>query len=357
MSRHSFLTLLIYFICLILGSVFLFVIGVDALEGRVDFPFYADSTTYHLLSAGLLEGVDENTELVGVAGNFLGPLMVLKVAGDNYYGVLIINATIFLCSVLWISRSFNLSSVALYILLILNPLTVSSFLSVNKEVISLFAVVLLLLAISKRSLFLFFICACVSMMVRWQMFLFTVVIFSYFWFGFFGRFSRSKLLSFMLLSLSVVYVALLPVFAPIQATFELSASEYEGSGLYEWLVNMQAQGLYFLIFPIKAAHLLFGMGLRFDRLVSPDNLYNDFWQLLHSTSLLALFILLWRNKLASLKNDFFFCSVVYVALFALSPIYAPRYFYPVYVLWACAYCKYKYSTHLVRNRLGVLDDL
>jgi hypothetical protein len=129
---------------------------------------------------------------------------------------------------------------------------------------------------------------------------------------------------------------LAPILEPVQLNFESSAAEYEGSGLYEWLIGMQNSGYYWLIFPIKAAHLLFASGLRMDRLLNPTEIYNDMWQLLHSTATLILFLFLWRARRARLANDFFFISVVYIAVFAITPIYAARYFYPVYVLWAVA---------------------
>jgi len=58
--------------------------------------------------------------------------------------------------------------------------------------------------------------------------------------------------------------------------------------------------------------------------------------LLHSTMLLVLFIALWRKRRLQLRDDLIYVSVIYVAVFAISPIYSPRYFYPTYVLWAAA---------------------
>jgi hypothetical protein len=73
-------------------------------------------------------------------------------------------------------------------------------------------------------------------------------------------------------------------------------------------------------------------------LLQPSDFYNDVWQLLHSTTLLIVFALLFRARRLSLGNDLIYLSVIYVVVFAITPIYTPRYFYPVYVLWAAALC-------------------
>jgi hypothetical protein len=317
------------------GAVFLAAVGIDALEGRNEWQFYADSSTYHELARGSLVGVEEAGDLVTVAANFIGPLAILRLAGENYYAVLAINAVLMLLAITSIAKTLQFDPLRYGALLFVNPLTVSSLLSVNKEVLSLVVVALLLRALAKRSVLLLACAAAASLLVRWQLMLALFVIAAMIALAPPEGHRRSLLIA-LLIILSVVYVALLPVFEPIRATFELSASEYEGSGAYEWLVGMQESGAYWLVFPLKAAHLLFGLGLRFDRLVTPSNTYNDVWQLLHSTTMLVMFVALWRGGRIRLDNDIIFISVVYIAIFALSPIYSPRYFYVVYLLWTAA---------------------
>jgi hypothetical protein len=151
----------------------------------------------------------------------------------------------------------------------------------------------------------------------------------------------------------MLWIAFEDVLMPIRLTFHDAAAEYEGSGLYEWLVNMQDQGWYWAIFPLKAAHLLFGAGLRFDRLIAPANWYNDVWQLLHSTSLLVLFLVVVRSGRFTPKNDLVYLSLIYIAVFAITPIYTPRYFYPVYVFWAAALCTPDRLSPILQRRAAV----
>ena len=45
-----------------------------------------------------------------------------------------------------------------------------------------------------------------------------------------------------------------------------------------------------------------------------------------------------RRGRLTLRNDLVYMSLIYIAVFAITPIYTPRYFYPVYVMWAAALC-------------------
>lgn len=318
----------------VLGVLFLLVIGIDALEGRSEFQFYADSSTYHELARGDLFDIEGLGDLVGIAGNFLGPLAMLRLTGSNYYAVLALNTVLMMLAVLWISRRMELNAFHFVLILLANPLTISSLLAVNKEILSVAFTAVLIAWIRSRSLLLLPLAAILALLVRWQ--LAVALVFIVLMIAVVPPIGRRRAIAIgaLLMALSALYVAMLPVFEPISASFELSAAEYEGSGFYEWLIAQQQAGLYWAVFPLKAAHLLFGLGLRIDRLLAPASIYNDVWQLLHSTALLVLFIMLWRSKRLTLNDNLVFASAIYVAIFALSPIYSPRYFYPVYLLWA-----------------------
>lgn len=341
----------------LLGALFLYIEGIDALEGRSSFQFFADSSTYHAAAAGGVVGFDSPADVVGLAANYLGPLAVLMLAGENYYAVLVLNALMLAFSVASLSRSLRLDAVKLLLVLLANPMTISSLLSVNKEIVSLVFVAALVRAHAAGSLGALLLAAVTSILVRWQL---TMVLFVA-WLLFSAanplRTRRRLTLLVLLGGLSVVYLQLAATLEPIRLNFELATEEHEGSGVYEQLVSLQNSGWYWAVFPGKAAHLLFGMGVRMDRLFNPTNIYNDIWQLLHSTALLVLFIALLRGKRFRIGSDLVYLSLIYVAVFAITPIYAPRYFYPVYVLWAAAFCSAGHRSLLpvprrVRRRAG-----
>ena len=64
------------------------------------------------------------------------------------------------------------------------------------------------------------------------------------------------------------------------------------------------------------------------------NIYNHVFQLLHSLALIILFALLAANRKLGMTNVLVYVAGIYLIFFGITPIYAPRYFYPVYVLGA-----------------------
>ena len=98
--------------------------------------------------------------------------------------------------------------------------------------------------------------------------------------------------------------------------------------------DLQDDGWYFLVAPLKAAHLLFSLGFRIENIRNPVSIYNDQVVGLFCLVNFILFTILTIRKKLSPKNDLMMISYVYLAVFGLTPVYAPRYFFPVTVLWA-----------------------
>lgn len=330
------MTTLLTLAVILFGAMFLYAVGIDALEENNEFQFFSDSTTYHKAARGDLSYIEGAGDLMSVAANYLGPVLLVWMTGDNYYALLLFNVCLFYFAVTHIGNSLRLSSYRYALVLLANPLMVSSILSVNKEILSLVFIALLLRAFTARSVGALLGAAFVSVLVRWQLTLLLPIV----WLAITRlnpvRKNRALVIFVALLGLSVLYTELFSIFESIRENFWVAAEEYEGSGFYEWLVSLQDMGLYWAVFPLKAAHLLFGTGVRFDRLLSPTNIYNDVWVLLHSTALLIVFILLGLKGRLRLSNDLIYLSLLYIVLFAVTPIYGPRYFLPVYMLWAAA---------------------
>lgn len=327
-----------FFIPMILlgaGILFLYFFGIPALEGTIQYQFYADSATYHKIASGEFGEYDSWRAMLSLSSNLLGPLLILKLAQQNYYVVLCLNIVLFCLSVELIQRAIksNASSLHIYILLLANPITVSSLLAVNKEIFSLFSIALLLYGLARKQFLILALALVFSLLVRWQLVLFDLVaIFCCTQFNIL----KHRRLAFILLLLIAASILIWMLDSVVYSVrnFNFSEQSYDGSGLYDLLIWAQKHGLYWLAFIPKSLHLLFGLGVRMDRLFDPTNLYNDVWQLLHSTALLVVFVTLLVRRKFKLQSDLIYLSVIYLTIFALSPIYVPRYFYPVYVLWA-----------------------
>lgn len=334
----------------VLGAVFLAAVGTDALEQRNDFHFSDSSTTYHEIARGEID-LESLGDVISISGNFLGPLMVIRLAGDNYYAILLLNAAMLAFSVVSLARSLGLDAPKFLLVLLLNPITVSSTLSVNKEILAIVMIALLVRFYTTRSLRVLGLTVLMSVLVRWQMTMLLLVALALV-----SRINpirerRVTTLVVLLATLSLVYLLVQEtLLAPVRTNFQDAAAEYEGSGAFELLMTLQDQGWYWAIFPLKAAHLLFASGLRFDRLIAPTDTYNEGWQLLHSTATLILFIVLVHRRRFTPRNDLVYLSLIYLAVFAITPVYAPRYFYPVYVFWAAALCSPDPLTSILRGR-------
>lgn len=332
-TRHG-REIALMFIALVLvvfGGIFLYYIGQYALVGRHPFEFFADSKTYHDLYSGYLvmqEG------LIGVSFNFLGPMMILSATQGNIYLIMIVNVTIFALSILFVSRSLNFDPVKVAFIQLLSPMTLSSLMSVNKEIIVFPVLVLIINGYRYRSISLVLAAVLISVLARWQLTVFCLVLIGLF---FVRHVNRYLVLALLLIAVSAAYYFMQDLLRPILENVEFSTAQFtEGSGLFERLNQIQNDGFYFLVAIVKAAHLLFSLGLKFDTIRNPIIFYND--QVVATFCLvnLVFFIALIATRRFRLSNDLIMISIVYLVVFALTPVYAPRYFYAVTILWALA---------------------
>lgn len=314
---------------MIFGGAFLYFVGQYALIGRNPFQFFADSSTYHDIYSGFMPTPDG---VIGVSYNFLGPLLILSATGGNIYLVMIANVVIFTLSMIFICRALNLDPVWSSVIQFLSPLTASSLMSVNKEIIVFPVLAFIITGYRGKSITLISAAVLVSLLARWQLTAFCIVLIGLY---FVRNYNRHVVLFVLLMSISFVYYMSVDILRPVLENVEISTSSYtEGSGLFERLIELQNNGFYFLVAPIKAAHLLFSLGFRFESMIHPIVIYND--QIVASYCLVnfIFFAVLLVKKRGALSNDLIMISLVYLIVFALTPVYAPRYFYAVTILWA-----------------------
>lgn len=314
----------------LLISIFLWQIGIDALNEENSFQFFADSNTYRKAYLGQLDGFDG--QYVGVSANFLGPLAVLALFLGNDYMVAVFNVFVFFVSLVCLSRVCRLSLVRISFLLFLSPLTLSTLMSVNKEIFFFPILLLVFFGIFRRSQFFIFAAFFLSFFVRWHLSLFCLGVLPLVYFR--GVKGIYIYLFFVVVACSIGYVAMADFIEPVIKYSQVSIENYDadGSGLFELTLDFQGKGFYWLVFPVKAAHLLFGMGLNFGKMLNPTNLYNDFFVSFHCLSNIFLLILMCIFR-PSLRCVYFILSVLYLSIFCLTPVFNSRYLYPVYVFW------------------------
>jgi hypothetical protein len=314
------------------AALFLWLVGHDALQELHPFQFFADSNTYHRT---FNNEISFEGPLVNVNANYLGPMAVLSLVQANIYLVMLLNIALFTVSINHVSRLLGLNALALAGVLLLSPITVSSLLSVNKEIFLFPFLAIALHAHVRRRVGWVLAAALCAVLVRWQLLLFYVLLLVLS-----GPLALTKRRGWVLVGfltvISIAYRLIHPLIEPILSYVESSFDSYDGggSGLFEWALAWQNEGYYIAVFPIKAFHLLFGMGLRLDRLLSPVEVYNDLFIGGHCLVALIAFAWLWKQRFLTLRHDLVAVAAMFLAVFCVTPIFAPRYLYFVYVLVA-----------------------
>lgn len=316
----------------ILALAFFFVIGNQMLDGESSIQFFADSRTYELAA---LELKDLSPfELVRYNPNYFGPITILNLLQGNRWCVLIFNIVIFAASARLIMAAIPVNRKFFAILLALNPMTFSSLLSVNKEILSVLTVALLIYGTERKKLGSLLASVAVSFLVRWQLAVFVIAILGLL--SPFNPFRRRRFLAFMgmLLAISVAYaIGVNSVFAHVNDVAEVGSENWDGSGLWGRLLDIQNAGGYFLVFVPKTLHAMFAILRYIGQLFDPPEgeFYNYVVVMLHS--LVTLLVLAWGafTRKLTLQNNVLYFALIYLLLFGLTPIYAPRYFYPVFV--------------------------
>lgn len=323
----STLLLLLYALLAVFFYIFL---GRHILAGDIAFQFYADSLTYEkLYREAYFESV---YDMLSADGNYLGPLLVLSFFSGDRLLVFMFNIVVFMCSfrLICFGREFRWS---LFVVLVaLSPITFSSLLSVNKEIFSILCFSLLVAWRLKGGVIYVATALVLSFLVRWQLALFIAVV----WYSFsvFNPLRRKRLLFviLLLLAISLAFMFVGERFENVNAVAEQGAQEGGGSGVYSLFNMLQAAGLYFLVFIPKSLQAMYGLVFKVENVFSPSNVYNDIFVTLHCVVAFFVFSAVVFRRRLKLSDDFVFIAVVYCLIFVLSPIYAPRYFYPVYFL-------------------------
>lgn len=343
----------ILFFYFALAIAFFFVMGDAMLDGESNIQFFADSSTYEQAAIDL-KGLT-SLELVILNPNYFGPITILDLMNGSRWGVLTLNLTIFTLSISFINKAVPLNRNLFIILMILNPMTFSSLLSINKEIFSLLTVALLIYGINKRSLPALIACAVASFLVRWQLSLFVIV-----FLGLISPFNplRHRLFLTFLISITTVsilyYLALPSMLSHTNEVAELGAENWEGTGLWGKFLDVQNSGGYFLVFIPKLLQAMFGILVYINKILNPPEFYNYVVVMLHS--LVTLFVLVYAFIQGKLKltNNAFYMAMIYSLVFGLTPIYAPRYFYPVFVLLCILVAEkssWQHDTQLAKNNL------
>ena len=308
-------------------------VALPVLRGEMRLEFYVDTDVYEPLARAMPLSFD----LVSIGVNLFGPLLVLKMLGGDRFLVYLFNLACLTAAFAVVVRAFPVDRLQFLFYLMLTPLMFTSLLSINKEIIAVAAIAFFAAYYQSGRRWQLIVGLIASFVVRWQMTLFMLTFMAAA--SPLNPFRRRRVVSLLLLTvaISVVYVHNYSTFQRLDQIALLGAQQYvEGSGLYGFFLSVQNHYGYFLVFIPKTLHQMLGLLTRVDKVTEVQNFFNNDVMFFHSVaSLVLLGVVAWRRRIR-LDLDPVYIAAVYAAVFALSPIFAPRYFLPIYVLLAIA---------------------
>jgi hypothetical protein len=333
-----------YCFVVFMGSVIplFFWVAEPSLLGRNDWRVWADSPVFLWIAGvdtdpGLLlaEHSDELdrppseldwTHMVTFSSNSLGPVLIGFLAGTNFR-IMLVNFALFFLSLYYLFKLTDIRKKLLTLLIVLNPFTIISIWTVNKEIIALLSVALLACYLESRRWFLLPAVVVVSFFARWEQAAFVILFLLTL--SRFNPLRRHRLasLTVVLLALSVIY----PLMNSMTAAWDVSS---RSSHAMMALNSLQDKYLYFLVFVPKIAANFVPLPLLTFRNMDWHDVANGIGMLGHQALMVGVAVALIVQRKFRLKSDAFFCAVLLVAISCLSPIIQPRYLYPAYIL-AC----------------------
>ena len=336
-------------------STFLFFsYGLPSLEGEIPQQMYSDAITYEIAAASLELG----DELVAVDGNYLGPVLLLKTFSFSRIAIHFFNLSLILLSGIVAFNFLELNRGKFIIYIFSSPLLLFSTFGVNKEIFLLPFSVFLLIFLQRRTVIWFIFAIITGIFVRWQIVVFALLV----------LFIASDLISFnvkrsvalviLVAAISIAYpMFAMEAFATIEQISVEGALDERGSqasGLYSMMQEFQRSYGYFLVVIPKTLQLLIGLLSRFSLAEIELDFWNNFvimFQSLHNFVLLGLVVF---YKKFDLSNNCLFLICIFAIVFGLTPVFAPRYLYPISI-WLAIWLALPTSTPI--NKVGNLPAL
>lgn len=307
--------------CYVVFSLVLFVVRINpSLDGRSDEHIAADSVTYIYIADALREGRNDPFALGAMAAfpNTVWFPVLLTMALRSTFAIVLVNYAMLLASVLLFKRWLSFSTSAFMALLLLNPTTTISLLSVNKEIVDLLVVSLCLYAYRAHRHGVLVAALGLAVLNRCEVGAVMVI------FGLansrFNPWRRRRVATTLLLILALS--CLLPLLASKALSGRFEEARY--GGLVVQLDILEMHYLYALAVLPKVAENLFGelaLGLERSYILWFNNL----------ADVIVLLVLAIR-RLLTLRHDLIYFCALGGAIMAVSLVVQPRYFYFIYAL-------------------------
>jgi len=316
---------IVYLIFSIVPFLFL---AYPSLLGEINIQAYSDALTYERLAK------EDFGEFISISFNLVGPIYILKLLDYNYFLIYIFNLIVFLISIKVLFTYYNINYKYFLFFIFINPMVLFALFSVNKEILLLFNVVLILVYLKNKSLSLLLITIVFGYIIKWQMSFFIILLACFFFIDKFYKNRFAVIVSFLII-ISVVFPMMSDTFEHVMEVSNLDTDKVQGSGVFPALLKLQSSiGGYVIAFIPKLLQLLFGLLGRFYLLSDWSDFWNNFVQTIYSFTFLLLTLFSIYKKKFNLNNNIFYTSLIFSIIFALTPIFSVRYFFPLYIFLA-----------------------
>jgi hypothetical protein len=319
-------------VCYCLFCVLFFVKWVDpSLQGISQQHIAADSTTYMYIADVLHGKYFDPLALASLASfpNTLWMPVAIAFVLKSTLAIAALDILAFATSIwLFTKTSSKIDPIWLVALLLVNPTTGISLLSVNKEIIDLFALALFFYSRSKARTMLLLLALILALLNRYEV-CFSMILFLLVQ-SRLNPWKAHRLATLVALALAMT-IALPHVSAN---TLETHFAEAQSAGLVRALDTLEMHYLYVVAVLPKIAENLFGQLLNISQWseYSFDNLANSYILFLNNLACFFVVVFLAFRRSLSIRNEWIYFAALASIVMASSLVNQPRYFYIVYVL-------------------------
>jgi hypothetical protein len=311
-------------------------------HGGNDLNIGADSGTYLTAARATTDG---NLGIIGVIptlisfqGQYLGPVLIAAFLGTTTR-IAIFNGFLFVLGIWIASRLPNVRALPFFLLLILNPTTTASILTLNKEILAYISTILFIryLTSQQRSKFILFLALVFALGARWeQCAIFIIFLLVKHRWSFLRKHHGATLL-FMIAGITILWPILVHS-GVVDMTSLLSTAQGAQSHSLSILNSIQSSFGFPVVLIPKMFADMFGVSWNPFYLIglifSGDftDFQNNFISPVQNLAMMFVVLLaVWRHVF-NLKKETVFLMTMYLIMSATAPIYQPRYQYPIYVL-------------------------
>jgi hypothetical protein len=302
-----------------------------SLDRQTDLKIGADSSTYLYMADSLREGRNDPFVLAALASfpNTYWMPVLFALALKSTFLMALANSLIFWLAIELYRRSSHINVGLFLFLLLLNPTTTVSLLTVNKEIVDLFVVALFCYFLSTGRKWVLLIALIISAVNRYEVF---VIMLTFI----FMRSRLNPLRRRRYLTLCIL-ILLISIFLPLLAARSLSYrfEEASGAGLIKFLDTLEMHYLFALAVIPKILQNMFAELLNVSGWgqYTTTDIANSYILFFNNFASMVVVLVLLRKRLMNISSDWIYLSFTAAVFMAISLVNQPRYFYLCFVLF------------------------